>query len=530
MKLSAFLVALIWAGVSTPPAFAQDMRAQCLALGGAPGSAEERLVAIPDAPTKVQAASVVPAAGNVPEYCKIDGVVAPNIGFELRMPTATWNGKFLMSGCGGFCGTINFDRTTPALIRNYAVVATDMGNKARSWLFAYNNIQGEIDFGYRSTHVVSKAAKELVDIYYGKRASRNYFQGCSTGGRQAMMEAQRFPYDFDGIVAGAPVLDETGDPMLFVMWNALANVDPATGNQILTPAKLNVINDAVMKKCDKIDGLADQILQDPGACNWEPTEIACGGGGSGDTCLSPAEVEVVKKIYSGAVNSKGEPWFFGASRGSEYTWTPEWVGPNGRKGTRIDGPSSGMAEFASFMAFFNDLPPGTPAQTFDYDRDPPRRFLTEILQNAQNPDLRRFKKNGGKLLHYHGLDDDSVVPGLSVDYYETATNTMGGPEKTRDFYRLFMVPGMTHCAGGRGGGDLDLLTPIENWVEKGQAPEQMMVYRLVNDRGGPRPSHPLDASQYDQSRPVFPYPSVARYKGRGDPNAAESWERTTPRK
>ena len=529
MRILTFLFSLIWAGVSTSSAFAQDMNAECMALGRAPGSAESRLVALADAPTRINAASVVPAAADLPAYCKVEGIVAPTNRFELRLPISNWNGKFLMSGCGGPCGNIGFDRAATALARNYAVVATDMGHSGAGWLFAYNNLQGEIDFGYRATHVVSIAAKEIIDVFYKKRANRSYFAGCSTGGRQAMMEAQRFPEDFNAIAAGAPVWDETGDATLYVVWNALANLDKSTGKAILDPKKLTLINQAVMKKCDKLDGLEDNLLQDPRGCDWQPREIACGGGSSGDTCLSAAEVGVVEKLYTGAVNAKGDRWYFGLSRGSEYTWTPEFIGANGRRGSRIDGPQSGMEEFTQLMPFFYDRPLGTPVTDFDFDRDPPRRQMMEIIYNVQNPDLRRFKKLGGKLILYHGWDDDSIPPGASVDYYETATATMGGAAATRDFFRLFVVPGMTHCAGGTGGGEVDFLTALEAWDEKNQAPDQLMVYRLVNDRSGPPPIHPLAPSQYDRSRPVFAYPDVARYKGKGDPMQAANWEKAPRR-
>jgi feruloyl esterase len=264
-------------------------------------------------------------------------------------------------------------------------------------------------------------------------------------------------------------------------------------------------------------------------CNWRPSEIACTGGRNGDSCLTPAEIEVVEKLYSGATNAKGAPWYYGMSRGSEYGWTPGYIGANGHKGDRIDGPQSGMEEFVRTMPFFYDKPLNSPAAEFDFDRDPPRRAMMEILYNVQNPDLRRYKKLGGKLILYHGWDDNSIPPGASVDYYETATATMGGPGPTKEFFRLFMVPGMLHCARGNGGGELDFLTALENWIEKAQAPEQVTAYRLVNDHGGPRPIYPLSPSQYDQSRPVFAYPDTARYTGKGDPKQAANWQKAARR-
>lgn len=522
------LTATVFLAAAAGTAHAQDMHARCTALGGVHGSAEAALVALPDAPSKITSAVIVPAADRLPEYCKVEGVVAPNIGFELRLPTTTWNGKFIHSGCGGYCGFIRFDRAIPALARNYAVVASDMGHRGATWLFAYNNIQGEIDFAYRSTHVVTVAAKEIVAVYYGKRAAKNYYTGCSTGGRQGMVEAQRFPFDFDGIIAGAPVWDETGDGTLFVLWNSRANIGP-DGKQIMSEKKLAVIHRAVMDKCDAKDGLKDDLLQDPRTCDWQPSEIACPSGQTGDTCLTPAEIDVVNKIYTGATDAKGHPWYFGMQRGSEYTWTPEAIGADGKPGVWVDGPSSFAEEFATTMPFFYDPPVGTPAKTFDFVKDRPRMGLTEIIYNAQNHDLRAFKRAGGKLILFHGWDDDQIPPGASVDYWETSTRLMGGTEAMREFARFYTPPGMLHCAGGPGGGELDFLTALENWVENGKAPDEVIAYRLVNDRGGPRPIHPLDPAQYDRSRPVYPYPDVARYKGRGDSNVAANWERARRR-
>lgn len=527
MKTHIALAAISLLFVATQPARAQDPGERCMALSGLGAAIEHRLVAIPDAPTRILKAVVDPEADGLPESCRITGLIAPYTGFELRMPTNTWNGKFLMLGCGGSCGSINSGRSDPGLARNYAVVQTDMGHQGASWLFAYNNLQGEIDFAYRSTHTVAVAAKEIIDAYYGNRAAQNYFMGCSTGGRQAMVEAQRFPRDFDGIIAGAPVYDQTGDGAYFVLWNPLANMDE-DGKTILNPKKLPMIRNAVMEKCDAADGLEDGILQDPRQCGWQPSEMQCHRGRNGDTCLTAEEVEVVNKIYSGATDSDGEPWYFGMSRGSEYTWTPEFI-QEGKVGTWIEGPQSFGEEFITTMPFFNDPPLGTPASTFDFDRDPPRMALTEVLYNAQNPDLRKFKKNGGKLIVYHGWDDDQIPPGISVDYYETSTRTMGGPEQTKDFFRLFMVPSMLHCtAGGIGGSQVDWLTALEHWVEKDDAPEQVIVYRRVSQGYYQPPArYPMDSSMYDQTRPVYAYPDVARYKGIGDSNETSSWEKAS---
>ena len=509
------------------PVVAQSPQEQCLALSTPGAAIEHRMVAMPDAPTRILKSTIDAAVDGLPESCRVSGLIAPHTHFELRMPTKTWNGKFLMLGCGGYCGSIDSRRSDPGLARNYAVVLTDMGHQGSSWLFAYNNLQGEIDFAYRSTHTVAVASKEIIDAYYGSRADKNYFMGCSTGGRQAMVEAQRFPRDFDGIVAGAPVYDETGDGAYFVLWSALANIGQ-NGKPILSPEKLPLIRNAVMEQCDGADGLKDGVLQDPRQCTWQPSDMQCGLGQSTDKCLTADEVGVVNKIYSGATNSDGDPWYFGMSLGSEYTWTPEFIGQDGKIGDWLEGPQSFGEEFITTMPFFYDLPIGTPAATFDFDTDPPRMGLTEVLYNAQNPDLRKFKKNGGKLLLYHGWDDDQIPPGISVDYYETSTRTMGGPDQTTDFFRMFMIPSMLHCImGGPGGTEVDWITAIENWVEKDEAPEQIVVHRMkTTGYSVPRARHPLDPDEYDQKRPVYPYPAVARFKGVGDPNDPDAWQKT----
>ena len=227
-------------GVTALPAAAQSSDS-CAALRA------QDFTSIPDAATAITGTAIIPAAADLPEYCQVQGTIAPSINFELRLPTQTWNEKFLMQGCGGQCGIINMAAADDALARNYAVINQNMGHVSQPFVatWAYNNLPGEIDFGFRSTHITAVAAKVLVEAYYGKAPTYSYFKGCSTGGRQAMVQAQRFPWDFDGIIAGAPVLNEIGDGMLHLVWSGRANLD-ANNRPILTPDKLPLIRDAVM--------------------------------------------------------------------------------------------------------------------------------------------------------------------------------------------------------------------------------------------------------------------------------------------
>ena len=529
-RLASFL--FLCFALSTHPCAAQQSASSCAQLLS-PG-ASAHFAEIPDARASITSARVVPAERDIPEVCRVEGQIPPNIGFLLRMPTKTWNGKFMMGGCGGPCGNYLVDRIDPALVRNYAVVTTDMGHKGPGWDFAYQNIQGEIDFAYRATHIVTAAAKVIIDEFYAKKPSRSYFWGCSTGGRQAMMEAEHFPADFEGILAGAPPYDETGDTPLFLSWGASANLDK-NGHAILNPAKLPMVHQAVLNACDAKDGLKDGILQDPRKCTWKPAQIVCKSGGSQADCLTPAEAEVVQKIYDGATNSKGDHLYWGMPRGSELQWSPAFIGKEGTPGMFFRFGDN----FLSNMAFYNDAGPGATSGSFDYDRDPQRLALTERIYNAQDPDLRKFKANGGKLILYHGWADNNIPAEASVDYYETATKTMGGEAATKDFFRLFLLPDVGHCRYGIGGGEVDWITALENWVEKGQAPDQVIAHHMLVEpypvlKGAALPGdaegsytqmarHPLDPASYDRARPVYPYPDVAKYAGKGDPKQPSSW-------
>jgi feruloyl esterase len=489
-----------------------------------------------DAPTHLNGARIVAPERDLPEYCRVSGVVAPDVVFEARLPTATWNGKFLMQGCGGMCGILNMEAAEDSLVRGYAVVNTDMGHTGAGFIanWAYNDLQAEIDFGYRATHVVSVAAKAIVAAYYGKPPAYSYFNGCSTGGRQGMVTAQRFPYDFDGIVAGAPVLNEIGDGTLHLLWSARANMDGA-GKPIIDSRKLAKVREDVMAKCDALDGVKDNVLQDPRACGFKPEEMLCKGAEKSD-CLTKAEVAAVNRIYDGAHDSKGNRLFPGGmSRGSEYEWVPPFVGATTADGGRAPGAilsrSSMIYQFTQYLTFFNDPGPAYDPMTFDWDRDHKRLMLTETLYNAQNPDLRTFKATGAKLILYHGWDDAEIPPGLSVDYYDTAVNTMGGLAATRDFFRLFMIPGMAHCRRGPGADGFDPVIALEQWVERGQAPDFILTHKMVKDQpyaGLPRLRFPLKREDYIWTRPVYAYPEVTVYDGSGDWQDPANWVKAPP--
>jgi feruloyl esterase len=476
---------------------------------------------LPDAPTQVTAAKLVVPDGRVPAYCRVAGYVAPSVGFELRLPAVGWNGKFAHIGCGGFCGSIFAGACDSLLARGYACIATDMGHRstALDGKWAYDNPQAKLDFAYRATHVATVAGKAITQAFFGKAASRSYFLGCSTGGRQGLVEAQRFPTDFDGIVSGAPVISELGDGMA-LLWNVRAALGP-DGHPLLTPEDVRRVHAAAVARCDRDDGVADGLIGDPRACRFDPAELRCTAGKTGD-CLSAAQVEAVRKIYAGPVNSRGQALYTGgALPGSELNWIGPYV-PADAGGSIYAGF---MSELFRYMAFIPDPGPSWKPADFDWDRDPPRLAMMESLYSGSNPDLRRFKAAGGKLIVYQGWADQSVLPLNIIDYYETAERTMGGRAPTQEFLRLFMIPGMNHCYGGEGAYTIDYLSGLEAWVERGEAPDAL---RSVH----PKTESPLGvtwgaalpgAEDTLFSRPAYPYPLQPRYLGKGDPRDAESY-------
>lgn len=522
MRTFGWVVAIIMGLASSAQAQAPDMAKQCSALAATDFSN------LMDAPTHVTAARAVEAAAGLPAYCQVQGYVAPAVGFEIRLPMSTWNGKFFKHGCGGFCGAILTAACNEPLRRGYACVASDMGHKSTALdaKWGYNNTQAEIDFGYRATHVSTVAGKAITEQFYTKAPSRSYYMGCSTGGRQGYVSAQRFPYDFDGIIAGAPVNDETGAGMQ-LLWNVVVNRDK-DGKQILSAEKAKLVNEAVIAKCDMQDNLQDGIIGDPRTCGFDPAELQCKGR-DGANCLTAAQVDVVRKIHEGPRNSSGKLLYTGgALKGSELNWIDNYISRDGSESTYWKF----MGDLFRYIGFMPDPGPEWSPKDFNFDRDYKRLGMMETMYSGMNPDLRKFKANGGKMISYQGWADQSVVPLNVVDYYELAERTMGGRAATQEFYRLFMLPGVNHCRGGVGADAIDYITALEAWVEKGQAPDSLTAHHVTPEASAKyAPTnyyHPLPADEIEFSRPVYPYPMQVRYKGAGDPSSASSFEAVAP--
>jgi feruloyl esterase len=448
--------------------------------------------------TAITTAQPVAAADGLPAYCRVAMTSKPSsdsdIKIEVWLPAAGWNGKFQAVGNGGWNGSIDRNALTAGLRRDYATASTDTGHEGGGgpWMQSAEKL---IDFGYRAVHEMTVSGKAIAAAYYGSNATRSYFTGCSAGGRQGLKAAQRFPDDFDGIVAGAPALNTTGRAA-FSMW--IAQHQHRDEASFIPAAKYPAIHDAVLQACDALDGVSDRVVENPRQCKFDPAVIECKAGDA-PTCLTPAQVATARTMYQPVVNPRTKQSIFpGLEYGSEMGWST-FGGPQ---------PFGIGSQMYQFMVF-ND--PGWNYQTLNFDG---HMAIVDRIENgainAMDPNLKPFIASGGKLIQYHGWADQQIPSGSSVEYYQRALNTMGGARQVQNSYRLFMVPGMGHCGGGDGPSTFDMLSALEQWVEKGSAPDRINA------------SH-MTSGTVDRTRPLCPYPQVAAYKGSGDTNDAANF-------
>jgi len=492
-----------------PPAPASQSHTSC------PG-----LVALTGYEFSVYSAAIVRASDAAPEHCRVDLLVQPDINIEVNLPTE-WNGRLYMFGNGGFAGE-SFETTGRAANRarglkaGFATAATDTGHSAQrepGGTFAVNR-QKFIDFGFRSLHVTAETAKRVIAAYYSTAPAKSYFDGCSTGGRQALILAQRFPADFDGIIAGAPGLNYTGGQLARIYWKQglAANPFPA--------AKLNLLAARVYEHCDAKDGLKDGLIDNPLRCDFRPSRDLprCDAEDRPD-CFTSNQIAALDRLYSD-VTRQGKRYFPGWPVGSEV------AGPNGQSGwinQHIDtaaGQSAWNGYAIGFIRFI--LGPGTPLaaladadamQKFDLDKDYDHLAFAHQVLDATDPDLTAFRRRGGKLLMYFGWADPQLNPRMGLEYYQDVVAKMG--PSTPEFARLFMVPGMFHCGGGIGTSTFDSATPLVNWVEKGEPPAAIPAARIVNNKTV-------------RTRPLCPWPEFARYKGSGSVDDASNFTCARP--
>jgi hypothetical protein len=456
-------------------------------------------------------ALAVDAAAGVPAHCRVTGVLAPEIAFEVSLP-ARWNGRFYMIGNGGHAGESLEDpgrisQRNGALQAGFAFAQTNTGHDARKEpgaSFVMSNPAKAIDYAYRAVNLTAVTAKGITQTYYGATIAHSYWNSCSNGGRQGLMEAERYPQDFDGILANSPWVDQTGFT-LGALWNQQA-IDAAP----LSAAKLALVAKAVMAKCDALDGLKDGQIDDPRRCTLDVKADlpACAAGSDDASCLTAAQAAAVLKIYGGPL-SHGRQVFPGFMLGSEVGWMNLIVPAQ---------PDRKAADFnlaEGTMRYLVHTPP-QPAydyRTFDFERDIHMLDAWGQLVNASNPDLSRFHQRGGKLIMTYGWADPVLQPMAGVNYYEQALAKNGAD--TPQFFRLFMVPGMGHCGGGVATDRFDAVTALVDWVEKGKAPDVLRAARVVNN-------------QEVRSRPLCAYPRIARYSGQGSTDEAANFRCVNP--
>ena len=457
----------------------------------------------------------------LPPFCRVTGVLRPTpdseIHFEVWIPEKGWNGRFLGAGNGGFAGSIDYAALVRNLQRGYATAGTDTGHtgQAEDASWAFEHPEKIKDFGWRGVHLTAQRAQQIVKAYYGRAAKKAYFDACSDGGREALMEAQRFPQDYDGILAGAPA---NAWSRMLAAGVDLAQVTIGDPRAYISSLKLPVIERSALTACDGLDGVKDGIIGDPSKCHFDPEVLLCKGQDSMN-CLTQPQVDSLKAYYAGGKDSQGRIIFPGLVMGDEAHGWPVWVLGHG------PGSGDGLQYLQNYYRYMVMDNPKWNILTANVDQS--LRIATERTAadlDATNPGLSRFQARGGKLILYHGWNDPAISPWNTVAYYNSVQQSMGEP-KTESFVRLYMVPGMEHCGGGPGAdsfgqtgrptaGGIGLLDALQDWVERGTAPPTIVAAKFAPEPGKPR---------VILTRPLCAYPLVAKYRGVGNPDSAANF-------
>ena len=437
----------------------------------------------------------------MPAYCRVAAVIKPapdsDIRIEVWLPAADWNGKFQAVGNGGWAGVISFAAMAQAVVDHYATASTDTGHMGGDASFTLGHPDKVIDFAYRAVHEMTVQSKKIVEAYYGREPRLSYWNGCSTGGRQGLMEAQRYPADFDGIIAGAPANYHLHlhAAQMELETSILKNKEAFLGQ-----AQRALLNQAVMQACDALDGVKDGLLEDPHKCHFDPAALACKDGQTAG-CLTAPQIATAKRIYAGARTKEGKLIFPGLEEGGELGWR------NIGAGTEPAAISMGSFRYLTFQD------PNWDWRTFDLDRDTALADQKAGFIDAVDPDLQPFRDRGGKLLLYHGWSDQGISPENTINYYSEVIEKLGPNEDGPNggaWIRLFMVPGMQHCGGGPGPNQFNMIGAMERWREEGRAPQQILAEHVTNNR-------------VDMTRPLCPYPQTAQYSGVGSTNDAANF-------
>lgn len=444
----------------------------------------------------------------LPTFCRVGGSIKPtpdsDIRFELWLPVADWNGRFMQTGNGGAAGSIVYNSLAGPLASGYAVANTDTGHQGAGGDFSWAAGHPErlTDYAYRAVHELTIAGKAITVAYYGKSPEKSYWNGCSTGGRQGLKEVQRYPDDYDAVIAGSAASN----------WSPLTALGVVIHNNLgpgkLGIGKLGILRQAALDACDATDGVKDNVISNPAACHFDPGVTQCREGQT-EKCLNADEVAAARRIYDGVVDSQGKVWIPGTGPASEQLW-----------------PAYASQQFDIGGSYFRNVVFGDTtwdSASFAIDRDMP---LAEKVDGgdyiAMDPDISAFIKHGGKLITYHGTADGLIPYRNSVNYFDSVLDKLG-KKTVNESARLYLVPGMSHCSGGDGAFAIDWLGAMENWVEKNQAPAALLGTHLVL----PGPPGAAAPAGHQFTRPICPYPEITHYKG-GDPDAAASFECKVP--
>ena len=436
----------------------------------------------------------------LPSFCRVAATLRPtrdsDIRIEVWMPAAGWNGKLQAVGNGAFNGAIAYRAMAAALASGYAAASTDTGHTGEGASFALGHPEKVVDFGWRAVHEMTVTSKRIIAAHYQRHPQYSYWNGCSAGGRQAMKEAQRFPEDFDGIIAGAPGLDWTGRAAQALrMARMLGTNEPAR----LSEAQIQRVHRAVIGVCDALDGVTDGLIEDPTQCTFDPAVLRCDSSAEA-TCLTTHQIETVRLMYSSPVNPRSRRPITGLAPGSELGWTS--------LGWTTSARATGLDQFR-FLVFKD---PAWTIPMFNFEVDIVRAEETDNgTINALDPNLKPFIDRGGKLIQYHGWSDPQISPQNSTQYYSRVIEAVGSVSRVHDSYRLFMAPGMAHCGGGEGPNTFDVVSALEGWVEHGKAPARIVASHATN-------------GIVDRTRPLCPYPQRAVYKGAGSSDEAANFD------
>ncbi|MBU2978546.1 tannase/feruloyl esterase family alpha/beta hydrolase [Alteromonas sp. C1M14] len=461
--------------------------------------------------SELMAAPIPKATRTLPAHCILDGYVNPTIKFQIRLPISEdWNGRYLLASCDGFCGEVETHRAMAGLARQYATLTHDGGHSAYGFdaVWAKGNLGEKIDFAHRANHVLAIVGKALVKAYYQQPAKYSIIAGCSKGGQAGVMAAQRYPEDFDGVIARGPTINYTKVNLISCMDNAKAIMGP-NEQALMDVSYLDTIRAAAMASCDEADGLKDGLITDPRLCQFDPATLACDAGVQGQ-CLTAQQVRAVEELYAPSIGSNGEVLYGGLPMGSETEWY-YWVLPEAGSPEK-PWHYYAATEYMKYIAYPTEKKLAN-WRDFNYQQEQNRLAEIAIHFDADNPDLRLFRDRGGKMIVLHGWADAAIPAHASVKWYEEVSRFMGGNQEVEKFARMFLLPGVSHCdSSGPGPGTVDGMAALERWLESGTAPDKLITAKLD------------EKDAVVRTRPVYPYPLIPQYKGTGDIDKAENFK------